>query len=62
MARIIGTAFKVSKRFVIQRSFIFFKITHWEDVYHKRLKPPIVPKAKSEGDARNVEAAPEVQV
>jgi serine/threonine protein kinase len=42
--------------------FGFFKTFNWEDVYHKRLKPPIVPKAKPEGDAINVEAAPEVQV
>jgi hypothetical protein len=63
MSRIIGIAVEVSKRFVvIQISFRFFKTPDWEDVYQKRLKPPIVPKAKPGGDVRNIEATKDTHV
>ena len=39
-----------------QISFRFFKTLEWEEVYHKRLKPPILPKFKSDGDPRTVSA------
>ncbi|XP_069158127.1 cAMP-dependent protein kinase catalytic subunit 3 isoform X2 [Procambarus clarkii] len=37
----------------------FFKNIDWEDVYHKQLKPPIVPKVSYEGDTRNFDDYPE---
>ena len=44
-------------------SFRFFKTFDWEEVYHKRLKPPILPKVKSDGDPRTVSAeVSEIQV
>ena len=44
-------------------SFRFFKTLDWEQVYYKRLKPPIVPKVKSDGDPRIVSAeVSEIQV
>ena len=39
--------------FSICNLFRFFQSVDWEDVYYKQLKPPIVPKVKSEGDTRN---------
>eukprot|EP00092_Neocalanus_flemingeri_P001352 GFUD01001443.1.p1 GENE.GFUD01001443.1~~GFUD01001443.1.p1 ORF type:complete len:360 (+),score=80.56 GFUD01001443.1:105-1082(+) len=35
------------------QNHIFFKSLDWQDVYYKQLKPPIVPKVKSEADTRN---------
>ena len=44
---------------IIQTCFRFYTTLDWEDVYHKRLKPPIVPfepKYKQpEGDSRTAE-------
>lgn len=37
----------------------FFKNTDWDEVYHKKLKPPIVPKVSYEGDTRNFDDYPE---
>ncbi|XP_042225306.1 cAMP-dependent protein kinase catalytic subunit 3-like isoform X2 [Homarus americanus] len=37
----------------------FFKNIDWEDVYQKKLKPPIVPKVNYEGDTRNFDDYPE---
>ena len=43
--------------------FGFFKTLDWEEVYHKRLKPPLFPKVKSDGDPRSVSAeVSEIQV
>ena len=33
----------------------WFKELDWEDVFNKKLKPPFVPKVKSEGDTSNFE-------
>eukprot|EP00092_Neocalanus_flemingeri_P095500 GFUD01121511.1.p1 GENE.GFUD01121511.1~~GFUD01121511.1.p1 ORF type:complete len:123 (+),score=39.02 GFUD01121511.1:361-729(+) len=35
------------------QNHLFFKSLDWQDVYYKQLKPPIVPKVKSEADTRN---------
>ncbi|KAK8402567.1 hypothetical protein O3P69_000748 [Scylla paramamosain] len=37
----------------------FFKNLDWEDVYEKKLKPPIVPRVSYEGDTRNFDDYPE---
>lgn len=37
----------------------WFKSLVWEDVYYKKLKPPIVPKVSYDGDTRNFEEYPE---
>ncbi|KAL7647783.1 UNVERIFIED_CONTAM: hypothetical protein RMT77_001392 [Armadillidium vulgare] len=37
----------------------FFKTLNWDDVYHKRIQPPIVPKVSFEGDTRNFDEYPE---
>ncbi|XP_023231758.1 cAMP-dependent protein kinase catalytic subunit 3 isoform X2 [Centruroides vittatus] len=37
----------------------WFKGTDWDDVYYKRLKPPIVPKVCFDGDTQNFEEYPE---
>jgi hypothetical protein len=39
--------------FFIHNYFRFFQSLDWEDVFYKQLKPPIVPKVKSEADTRN---------
>ncbi|KAK4290253.1 hypothetical protein Pmani_036833 [Petrolisthes manimaculis] len=36
-----------------------FKNTDWDDVYDKKLKPPIVPKVSYDGDTRNFDDYPE---
>lgn len=37
----------------------FFKSIDWEDVYERKLKPPIVPRVSYEGDTRNFDDYPE---
>jgi len=37
----------------------WFKGVDWEDVYYKKLKPPMVPKLKYEGDTSNFDEYPE---
>ena len=39
--------------------FRFFQTLDWQDVYYKQLKPPIIPKIKSEADTANFENYPE---
>ena len=49
--------------FVHGISFRFFKTLDWEEVSHQRLKDPILPKVKSDGDPRTVSAeVSEIQV
>ena len=38
----------------------WFKSLDWEEVYHRQLKPPIVPKVDGEGDTCNFDDYPEV--
>ena len=61
LSRITGNKDIENTCLFMEISFRFFKTLDWEEVYQKMLKPPIVPKAKSEGDARNIEAAQEEQ-
>jgi len=37
----------------------WFKGVDWEDVYYRKLKPPLVPKLKYEGDTSNFDDYPE---
>jgi len=37
----------------------FFSSLDWEDVYYKQLKPPIIPKIRSQADTRNYADYPE---
>lgn len=37
----------------------WFKTIDWDEVFHKQLKPPIVPKINFEGDTRNFDDYPE---
>ncbi|XP_068221834.1 cAMP-dependent protein kinase catalytic subunit PRKX-like [Palaemon carinicauda] len=37
----------------------FFKNTDWEDVFQRKLKPPLVPKVSYDGDTRNFDDYPE---
>ncbi|CAG2069192.1 unnamed protein product, partial [Timema podura] len=37
----------------------WFKGIEWQDVYNKKLKPPIVPRVTYEGDTRNFDDYPE---
>ncbi|XP_037089267.1 cAMP-dependent protein kinase catalytic subunit 3-like [Pollicipes pollicipes] len=37
----------------------WFKNTNWEEVYYRKLKPPIVPKVSYDGDTRNFDDYPE---
>ncbi|KAK7576358.1 hypothetical protein V9T40_012644 [Parthenolecanium corni] len=39
----------------------WFKHIDWQDVYNKRLKPPIVPRITFEGDTRNFDEYPEIE-
>uniref|UniRef100_A0A1B6HWE6 Protein kinase domain-containing protein n=4 Tax=Homalodisca liturata TaxID=320908 RepID=A0A1B6HWE6_9HEMI len=38
----------------------WFKNVNWQDVYQRRLKPPIVPRVTYEGDTRNFDDYPEI--
>jgi len=37
----------------------WFKTIDWEDVYYRKLKPPILPKMRFEGDTKNFDDYPE---
>ena len=37
----------------------FFSSLDWEDLYYKQLKPPIIPKIRSQADTRNYADYPE---
>ena len=56
LSRIIGNKDIEKTCLFMEISFRFFKTLDWEEVYHKRLKPPILPKFKSDGDPRTVSA------
>ena len=42
-SRIISKMDQAKTNVLIQTFFRFFTTLDWEDVYHKRLRPPIVP-------------------
>jgi protein kinase X len=37
----------------------WFKHIDWQDVYYKKLKPPVLPKVSYDGDTRNFDDYPE---
>lgn len=37
----------------------WFKSIDWEDVYNKKLQPPIIPTVSSDGDPKNFDDYPE---
>ena len=40
----------------------FFETLDWSDVYYKKIKPPIVPIVRFEGDTANFEDYPEADL
>jgi len=40
----------------------WFKTINWEEVYQRKLKPPIIPKIGYEGDTRNFDVYPETDI
>ena len=63
LSRITGNKDLEDTCLFLEIYFRFFKTLDWEEVYHKKLKPPILPKVKSDRDPGTVSAeVSEIQV
>jgi hypothetical protein len=46
----------LSKLYFNFRSHSFFKSIDWEAIFNKKIKPPFIPKIKSESDTRYIDS------